>query len=343
MDIILSTAAALCIAVVLFQVAVARHQKRPVANPSQPYAKVIADSVTKAGYRLTTMEVRFHRFVLAEFNTHSMFVRNSASSRAIPTKKMVEMVRNDPAMPLRWPSEQSGMQGGDSLTEKQIERAQARWLACARIAADFASVLNKMGVHKSITNRLLEPFMWHTVVVTSAFWENFFAQRVSPLAQREIAVPAEMMQRALHASTPVELEEGEVHAPYMDEATREEITNAYSGFDDKGTTQQIIARVSSARCARTSYLTQDGVRDFRSDLRLYFRLKEAKPEPHWSPLAHVAIPCEDNVQSEPLEVVGIDGTPLVLETDHLAKVGQFPGWITLRHMTESEMGVITAR
>jgi len=318
-----------------------RYQARVPENPSRPYAKIIADSITEAGYRLTTMEVRFHRFVLAEFNTHSMFVRNSASSRAIPVKKMIAMVREDPAIPLRWPSEQSGMQGGDTLTDKQIARARRNWLVMARVAADFAAVLAKIGVHKSITNRILEPFMWHTVVVTSSKWENFFEQRISPLAQREIAVPAEMMQDALKNSTPVLTKEGAVHAPYMDEETLAEIDKDMQDADFEELLNT-VAQVSAARCARVSYLTQDGKRDYKADLRLFYRLVDANPK-HWSPLAHVATPCADNVQAVPLIGHNLFGSKLQIGTGHLAKVGQFPGWLSLRHIEETHEGVVTAR
>jgi hypothetical protein len=52
--------------------------------------KILADSVAwHGGERLTTFEVTFPRIVLAEFNTHRMLSRNSASSRAIPVEKML--------------------------------------------------------------------------------------------------------------------------------------------------------------------------------------------------------------------------------------------------------------
>lgn len=82
---------------------------------TQPSAKIIADSISPDGVRLTTMEVVMHRFVLAEFNTHRVFSRNSASSRAIPYDKIRSRVLNDVAFPVEWASEQRGMQGGIAL------------------------------------------------------------------------------------------------------------------------------------------------------------------------------------------------------------------------------------
>ena len=43
-------------------------------------AKILADSLNPCGVRLTTFEITFPRIVLAEFNTHRVFSRNSASS-----------------------------------------------------------------------------------------------------------------------------------------------------------------------------------------------------------------------------------------------------------------------
>ena len=70
-------------------------------------ARVLLDSISPAGVRLTTMEATFHRFILPEFNTHRAFSRNAASSRAIPIKKVIAAVRDDPAMPVFWGKNQS--------------------------------------------------------------------------------------------------------------------------------------------------------------------------------------------------------------------------------------------
>lgn len=66
------------------------------------------------GVELATLEVTFPRIVLAEFNTHRMlygpeetagtefFSRNSASSRAIPVKRMIAAVTERPYLPQSW-------------------------------------------------------------------------------------------------------------------------------------------------------------------------------------------------------------------------------------------------
>jgi thymidylate synthase ThyX len=265
--------------------------------PTVPNATVVADSTSPRGVRLTTIEVTLHRFVLAELNTHRVFSRNSASSRAIPVRRQVERIVHDPAMPVEFGSNQPGMQAGEPLDGGEADEARATWLAARDAAVEAAERLGALGVHKQVTNRLLEPFMWHTVIVSATAWDGFWEQRCSPLAQPEIRVAAEAMRVAFDASTPTERDHDEWHTPYLHE-------------DDGGLDAETARRVSAARCARVSYLTHDGRRDLDKDLELYERLVTAQP-PHWSPLEHVARPLADG------------------EASH----GNLTGWQQLRHLT----------
>lgn len=249
-------------------------------------AKVILDSIdTITEARVSTLEVVMHRFVLAEFNTHRAFSRNSASSRAIPVAKQLAKVRENPAIPLSFPAEQKGMQGGDELSDDQRLIAEALWISASKEAARMAEEMADLGVHKSVTNRLLEPFMWHTAVVTSVEWDNFFAQRCSPLAQPEIRATAEAMREALMNSTPTELGVNDWHTPYIDDVTDHEVRHGYHN------PQSTLCKISAMRCARVSYLTQAGVRDPKEDLDKYEGLVNPNGgPPHWSPLEHVCRP-----------------------------------------------------
>lgn len=302
------------------------------------YAKVIEDSINEEGVRLTTFELRFRRFVLSEFNTHCVLSRNSASSRAIPVTKQLMKVWGEPAFPATWPAEQKGMQGGAELTEGTVRLAKHHWLAARDAAATRAEELLKAGVHKSVTNRLLEPFMWHTAVVTATAWDNFFEQRCSPLAQPEIREVAELMQQARIESEPQLLEDGMWHLPYVDPDTFLEMAErGMASYTD-------LAKVSAARCARVSYLTQDGRRDVEEDLKLYERLVTARPA-HWSPLEHVATPWLTNVQSRDPSFwfVGDDSFPYAPPTEHLPRVGKLLMYRTLRTTVETQLDVVTYR
>jgi hypothetical protein len=161
-------------------------------------AKVIADSKNEFGDRITTMVVTFPRIILAELNTHRMFSRNSASSRAIPFDKMVEVIKTNPFVPIAWMKDHSGMQGTQYITDEgAINFRKGQWLYARDKAVEAATWLStpltyddkardgKAGqmlpdgedVTKQFCNRLLEPFMWHTAIITATEWENFFALR----------------------------------------------------------------------------------------------------------------------------------------------------------------------
>lgn len=298
------------------------------AGYNGPTAAVILDSVNAAGVRLTTMEVKFWRPMLAEFNTHRVFSRNSASSRAIPVKKQLAKVVSEPAMPLEYRYNQPGMQPAEPLSPADQRAAEHLILALRDKAVETAEALSQLGpinpetgeplgLHKQWTNRYIEPWMWHKVIVTSTEWDNFFHQRstsFSPLGQADIRFPADMMLKAYRAayeqSVPQELYFGQWHTPYI---SAEE-------FDQLNPFDRI--RISVARCARVSYLTHDGVRDLSEDINLFNKLTSATPM-HASPFEHIGTPYP-----------GADATPKT-EGDLLramAKSGNFHyTWEQLRH------------
>lgn len=140
-------------------------------------AEVLAHSENEFNKEIMTMKITMPRIILAEFNTHRAFSRNSASSRAIPFEKMLESVLNNPFIPIAWQKDHKGMQGVEYASERDTEVAKSAWLVARNKAIDQAKHLNERGITKQLCNRLLQPFMWHTVIVTATEWENFFALR----------------------------------------------------------------------------------------------------------------------------------------------------------------------
>lgn len=140
---------------------------------------VIADSKNEFGNRITTMIVTFPRIILAEFNTHRMFSRNSASSRAVPFEKMVKSVEENLFVPIAWQKDHKGMQGSEYHTDYMYTHtAEQGWLRARDKAVYEATLLNNnCNVTKQLANRLLEPFMYHKVLVSGTEWENFMALR----------------------------------------------------------------------------------------------------------------------------------------------------------------------
>jgi thymidylate synthase ThyX len=243
-------------------------------------AKVIEDSIAENGVRLTTLQLCYPRFIHAEFMTHRVFSRNASSSRAIPVAKMIEQVRNDPAMPIHWGKNQAGMQANEELAPMAQEGARQLWIQAARDAASIAQVMADVGLHKQVANRILEPYQYMHVIVTATEWENFFELRNHPDAQPEIHALAKVMHFAFAESRAVELKEGEWHLPYVTRAERLAFSNDL----------ELLLKLSAARCARVSYLTHDGqTPSVDKDVALYDRLVGSKPL-HASPIEHQATP-----------------------------------------------------
>jgi thymidylate synthase ThyX len=284
-------------------------------------AKILADSVSPDGVRLTTFEVTHPRIILAEVNTHRMFSRNSASSRAIPVATMISRLMEHPYVPTHWGKNQKGMQADEELSAKDQEKAKEIWSSALDSAIWEAKRLTELGVHKQITNRLLEPFMWHTAIITATEWSNFFGQRQHKDAHPEFRLLADLMHQAMEGSTPRALNYDDWHLPMVDapEAWNLEITSSIPVID--------IRKVSIGRCARVSYLTHDGKRDPEADVKLVD--EKLIPSGHMSPLEHVARPMREEDYGDPqlgLEVWRKGG----------AFCGNFRGWVQYRKMIQNE-------
>lgn len=285
-------------------------------------ARVLADSVGPSLVRLTTMQVTFPRIVLAEFNTHRVFSRNSASSRAIPVEKRIAAVEADPFVPEEFGKNQRGMQAGEMLGESESSAARSIWTKAAERAVAEARALAECGVHKQLANRLLEPFSWHTVIVTATEWVNFFALRCHPNAQPEIRKAAEMMRTAMEISTPTALNSHEWHLPLVYREDREETTLS----------MQRLCQLSTARCARVSYLTHEGKRDIGKDLDLADSLLT---NGHMSPFEHPARPMTD----EEIACYGCAQVPSWiggLWREPAPFCGNFRGWVQYRKTIQNE-------
>jgi Thymidylate synthase complementing protein len=247
---------------------------------SEATAVVIADSISPLGVRITTLELSYWRAIHSEFMTHRMFSRNASSSRAIPVRKVLAQVEENPVEPLYWGTDKPGMQAGAELEPAEILRAQEIWREAAATSARFATMLMELGVHKQISNRLLEPFINIKVVVTSTEWNNFFALRDHPAAMPEIQDLARKIKKAMDASDPVPLAFGEWHLPY--------IPREFLALPKPNLLFKDIIKISVARCARVSYLTHDRkITTLEEDTALYEKLVCASP-PHMSPAEHQA-------------------------------------------------------
>jgi thymidylate synthase ThyX len=255
----------------------------------KPTAKVLAHSVTNyEPQELVTMELTFHRYVLAEFNTHRAFSRNGASSRAIPVKRLIATATTAGVQPPVWGMNQPGMQSTMEAASPTKEDAKVIWEQAKAGAIEAATKLAELGIHKQVVNRVLEPFLPQTMLVTGlrGAWDGFFSQRLHPDAAPEMFELAKVAYVALVASAPKRLEAGEWHLPYYNL----ENDNCYPLAD--------VVRACVGRCARVSYLNHDGKPDVEADIALFLKLAKAEP-PHLSPFEHVAV-----VADQPLRASG---------------------------------------
>lgn len=215
-------------------------------------AEIIAHSKRRiTGEELITFKLTYPRIILSENNVHKMVSKNTSSSRAIKPEKMLEVIKNNPFIPYAWQKEHTGMQGYEYFEESyDIEGNIRAWLEARDEAIKIAELLLKTGNSKQNINRLLEPFMWVTQVVTGTkeSFENLFDLRCpnyngckswkelcdldsnytmeTPLLERlkinkstaeiHFSILAEMMYDELNNSKPIIKEGNDWHIPFIE-------------------------------------------------------------------------------------------------------------------------------
>ena len=240
---------------------------------TEPEVIVLADSINEMGDRLTTFQLKYWRPIHSEVLRHRAFSHSVRSSRACPSSIYIDEVSKEPWGPAEWGSNQKGMVPG-----KEIENTEAvknLWEQAAKGAALVASAFSALKVHKQITNRILEPYTYVYDVMTGTEWNNFYALRCAPDAQKEIQILANKMKKAQEESKPKYLKYGGLHLPYVPDT---------EDYWSKFTKEQLI-KISAARCARVSYKLFDGSTSPEKDLELAERLIASN---HWSPFEHQA-------------------------------------------------------
>lgn len=316
-------------------------------------ATVLADSISPSGQRLTTFELIYPRFIHSEFMTHRIFNRNASSSRAIPTKRLLEQIKLVPAMPIHWGKNQSGMQAHEQLDEDAIPVVKTMWNAAASSAVIYAESMLRSRLHKQVVNRILEPFMHIKVVCTSTQWDNFFGLRIHEDAQPEIRELAEKMKEALDKAVSRKLVPGQWHLPYI---TAKDAADAITLLKYRRITRDepsdeevnsILLKVSAARCARASYNNFEGrPSSIGEDMELFADLVESQPV-HASPTEHQATPMQPygliGHNDDDVKFINKPTDPLTWEqgVTHMDKhqklySGNLQGWVQFRKLIPNE-------
>lgn len=316
-------------------------------NKIQPQmqAEVILASSTADAATLYTLRGRLPRCIWPEVLTHRKKSRNGRSSRAVPVSKMIEEIMDDPFVPWHWGANQSGMQAGEECNEHinifhdngDIElypqKREEAWLYARDHAVRHAKAFDNAGYHKQIVNRLLEPFMWIDVVLSSTDWINFSWLREHKDAEPHLQDWADLVGKAIHAANVQKLAPGEWHLPYITEQDYIDVRDKLTGHGvlRKVPTEKeintLLLKISSSRCARVSYKLFDGTNpSINDDLALYEKLMSSD-RIHASPMEHQGTP-DVWVTNELLE----EGGFFIEEASH----GNFEGWIQHRKLIPGE-------
>lgn len=300
------------------------------------------------GIKIATFILEYPRIIHAELMTHRVFSRNSASSRAIPTKAIIANLRENPAQIVWWGKNMGGMQAKEELSGWRLFLAKAIWRTAMELAILIARVFSLVGLHKQIANRVLEPFQNIRIVLTSTEWNNWFALRDHEAAQPEIAQLAAMMKLAFERAEPTELQPGEWHIPYI-KTVKTETRTVYHVWVSEGSFYREVnleeaLRISASLAAQESYRKSDSSLAKANDI--YVRLVASAPV-HASPFEHQAQAMEVS-STYYLNEYGADANEkvlLMLNTPgytHIDKHGQywsgnFRGWVQHRQLISNHV------
>lgn len=268
-------------------------------------AKLVAYSVSPQGKKIATFELTYHRYIHGEVMTHRLFSRNAMSSRAVPVSKMLEIIRQSPAMPIHWGKNQPGMQAKEehfSLVEMDWDyyndrqvfgTAEEAWIEAVEKACVTAECFAEAGYHKQIVNRLVEPFQMMKTVMTATELDNFFWLRLDADAQPEIYELARCMRECLLQSLAQPLQPGEWHTPYVHQGHSKSTGIHYFVYGERGErkflTKEEALAISSSCCAQVSYRNLDNTYD--KAMAIYGRLLTGA-KVHASPFEHQGSPIE---------------------------------------------------
>ena len=316
-------------------------------------AKILCDSVSQGGVRLLTFETTYPRILMSEANTHRMLSKNSASSRAIPFKKMQE---NLTGRPVRFGEANLGMQDkGEDFKGVVMGRTsgfgrftaehtpEEAWEEARKDAAFWSKAFYDAGYAKQVFNRLTEAYQMAKTVVSGTEFNNWYWLRDDDAADPSIRELARCMREAQVASTPELLKAGEYHLPYVDVLRSVDGTPPlyYLSADDIGTGGHIsledAIKVSCARSAAVSFRNTDyGLEKCKE---VYERLVGDERK-HSSALEHAATPME---HVDILEHVNMPGWPETWQegVSHADRQGQlwsgnFKGWVQHRKTVDGE-------
>lgn len=211
-------------------------------------SEVVLKSRSSKNFIAVTFVVEFPRIILPEVLTHRQFSRNTSSSRAIKFDTMVQNVIDNPFVPYEFPKHHKGMQGFEYYTEDaDIKQLQSVWLEGRDKAVEVARKLDAMNVSKQLCNRIIEPYTWTKMIITTSLegLENFFELRCSKYEpERNIFNKTDIRNSRAMA---------ELHMQLLADSMRRSYSNAVAIDDDRHFPFYPDIFQCVEACARVSY------------------------------------------------------------------------------------------
>lgn len=283
-------------------------------------AKIIADSMSPDGVRLTTYYTVWPHAVHKDFMTHRALGRNFESFRAQPTEKVIAAIRESPFMPDVFAKRIAGMGQGVDMDQDMQATIRRMWGEQIERACELGDLLVENELAKQQANFLLQDFAWITGVVTATEWDNFFALRTelkddgTPVARPEVYKTAKLMKDLYESSEPRQLEPGEWHLPFVSD---EDMERYHIGN---------WPLVSAGRCARISYgfyLNPEKTQTLWDEQpeKGIERARKLQTAGHMSPFEH---PCRPMTKDDILDTHGLLGAKISVPLSDVIQTG---GWL----------------
>lgn len=290
-------------------------------------ARLIKDSKSLTGKRMSTFEFDMPRIILAEANTHRATSKNASSSRAIPLKTAIQNIIDNPFYPVYWGKNQPGMQAKEELQGEDLDRAKMLWGKAIRQNLDVVREFEKLGVHKQISARWLETPQIIKCVTSGTDWDNLLWLRNDEEAQPEYEELAKCIQECFRQSDPELLLVGEWHLPYV-ETKRVGSVLHYIDSNGEELTLEEAKMISASCCAQVSYRKLNDTKE--KAIEIYNKLFSGR-KPHMSPTEHQATPISfANSMNLPRDVGSWENGVTHMTRDGDLCSGNLNGWIQLR-------------
>lgn len=268
-----------------------------------------------------TFEIEAPRFILPEHNTHRETSKNVQSSRAVPFKRTIQLIEENPWIPVHWGKNQAGMTSKEQFTGDELKQVQELFVEMRESSIHFAKRLAEFDPHKQWAARTIENWGM-TKIVMSSTWSgicNLLWLRKDESAQPEFEVIASLLYDCIKESVPQKLQPGQWHLPYVKTIID---NDSIQYFDSTGESLSLsdAKKISASCCAQASYRRLNDTKE--KAMEIYEKLFSG-PKLHMSPTEH---------QATPVLSKNDDGITHYTATEGLPCSGNLKGWIQYRQL-----------